>query len=114
MAASLALAKASGGAGRSTVLNGVLSCNGLASASVHLNLGAVKATDVSTKATWGIAIEREFGQFTPHAEWFGVEGIKPVFQIGARTQLCKMVQIDGTVGRSQGESLYSLGFKFQF
>jgi hypothetical protein len=113
-AAILGAAHVSHNGGNGSFLTGVASCNGTAAGNVHLNLGLVKANNSSAKARWGVALEREMGGLTPHVELFGVEGDKPTLQIGARKQLTKALQLDGTVGRSDGNTVYSLGVKFQF
>jgi hypothetical protein len=100
--------------GNGNFLTGVASCNGTAAGNVHLNLGMVKAQNDSAKARWGVALEREMGGLTPHIELFGVENDKPTLQIGARKQLNKALQLDGTIGRTDGNTVYSLGVKFQF
>jgi len=40
--------------------------------------------------------------------------MQTTFQVGARTELAKGLQIDGTLGRSNHESLVSLGLKQSF
>ena len=95
-------------------VNGIFSCNGTPLGNLHANLGSVKVSGASASTTWGIALEREVGRITPHVEWFGAEGSKPTFQLGARGDVAKNIQLDGTVGRSDGASLYSLGVKLRF
>ena len=95
-------------------VNGLLSCNGTALGHVHANLGSTKASGQAEITNWGVAIEREFGAVTPHVEWFGVEGSKPTLQVGARGDAAKDLQLDGTIGRSDGVTLYSVGLKFRF
>jgi hypothetical protein len=51
---------------------------------------------------------------TPHIEWFGTQGSKPTLGAGLRGQLTDELQLDGSVGRSEGETIYSLGVKFTF
>lgn len=114
VAAVLGLAHESNGGGNTSYVNGILSCNGNALGNLHFNLGAVKAKSVSAVGTWGVALEREMGAVTPHVEFFGAEHQKPTVQVGLRGQLTKTIQLDGTVGRNNGESLYSVGMKFQF
>jgi hypothetical protein len=98
---------------RAGFVNGILSCNG-GLGSVHANLGATKPTGESARGTWGVALERPFGAVTPHLEWFGAEGSGPTLQLGARGDIGKSLQLDGTVGRSNDESLYSVGLKLRF
>lgn len=103
-----------GGSANARFVNGIGSCNGTPLGNLHLNLGAIKTSGESSVGTWGIALEREFGSVTPHVEWFGAEGSKPALQIGARGDIAKGVQLDGTVGRSDGVTAYSVGLKFKF
>jgi hypothetical protein len=114
VAAVLGLAHESNGGGNASYVNGILSCNGNALGNLHFNLGALKAKGVSAVGTWGVALEREMGAVIPHFEFFGAEHQKPTVQVGLRGQLTKTIQLDGTMGRSNGDSLYSLGMKFQF
>ncbi len=51
---------------------------------------------------------------TPHVEWFGAEGRKPTSQFGARGDIAQRMQLDGTVGRSDGVTLYSVGISLKF
>lgn len=82
--------------------------------SLHLDLGTNQPAGSSALTTWGIAFEREFGAVTAHAEYFGQTDGLPTFQLGARTELVKNIQIDGTLGHIGNDSLFSLGLKFQF
>ncbi len=100
-------------AGSSPYLYGIATCN-TAWGATHANLGAVRPTGSSSLGTWGIAHERKFGAFTAHVEAFGQRFSKPTFQVGARTLLADNFQIDGTVGRTGGETLFSVGAKFSF
>lgn len=90
-----------------------LTCNSTDYA-LHVNLGAAKPSGGSSYGTWGIALEHSAGRLTPHVEAFGQEHSKPTFQVGARSEVAKGWQVDGTLGRSNGETLFSLGVKFQF
>jgi hypothetical protein len=114
LAATLGALHVSHQGGNGSYLNGIYSCNGNAFGNVHMNLGLLKVKGDSTRLTWGAALEHEMGSVTPHIELFGVEGSKPTLQIGARTQLSKALQLDGTVGRNQSDTVLSLGVKFQF
>jgi len=102
------------GGGNSRFVNGLLTCNLGREGSLHANAGAIKASQKDSIATWGVAFEREAGAATPHVEWFGAKGSKPTAQAGVRGKIGAGRQLDGTVGRSDGETLYSLGVKFQF
>lgn len=65
-------------------------------------------------AVLGVAHEREFGAITAHVEAFGQRLAKPTFQIGARKDIAKGLQLDGTLGRSNRETLVSVGLKVGF
>lgn len=95
-------------------LNGLLTCNKPEMGSAHLNLGVSKARRSPRSVGWGIAYEREVMGVTPHVEWFGAEGVKPTIQVGLRGNIAANIQLDGSVGRSGGVTLYTLGTKFQF
>ena len=103
-----------GESGSSTpYLNGIATCN-MSSSAVHFNLGAVRPTGSSTLKTWGVAYERELGAATGHIEYFGQQQDKPTVQAGLRSEIVKNIQLDGTLGRSCSETVYSLGMKFMF
>lgn len=95
-------------------LNGLLSCNGVQRGSVHLNLGASKASSTAASLNWGVAYEREVGGVTPSIEWFGNQGAKPTVQAGLRGNIARNLQLDGSIGRRGGATLYSLGTERQF
>lgn len=107
-------ASGQGASANAGFVNGIFSCNGTPLGNLHANLGSVKVSGESATTTWGIALEREVGPVTPHVEWFGAEGSKPTLQVGVRGDISGRVQLDGTVGRSDGASIYSLGVKFRF
>ncbi|NPC55226.1 hypothetical protein [Caenimonas soli] len=109
----LGVAHTRGAGGNTPYVNGLATCNSGWGAS-HFNLGAVHAPGESTLGTWGIAHEREFGRVTAHVEAFGQRHSKPTFQVGARMEVAKGLQIDGTVGRSDRENLVSVGLKQSF
>lgn len=90
-----------------------ITCNTNALA-LHVNLGAAKPSGASSFGTWGVALEHTSARLTPHVEAFGQERAKPTFQVGARTDVAKGWQVDGTLGRSDGDTIFSLGFKVQF
>jgi hypothetical protein len=106
-------ARSDDGSGTTPYVNALANCNSDAGA-LHLNLGANRPSGSKTLRTWGLAVEREVGSLTAHAEYFGQEKSAPTLQFGLRTELVKDVQIDGTVGRSSGDTLLSVGLKFQF
>jgi hypothetical protein len=103
------------GVGTSSFISGLMSCNMDEAGSVHVNLGVVfPPADANRVGVWGIAYEREFGPVTGHVEMFGQESALPTFQIGLRTMVTKTIQLDGTVGSTNNESIYSVGLKFLF
>lgn len=95
-------------------VNGIFSCNGTPLGHLHANVGSVKPSGESAITTWGLALERELGSVTGHLEWFGAEGSKPTFQVGLRGDIARNLLLDGTAGRSDGASIYSLGLKLRF
>lgn len=103
-----------GASARATYLNGLFTCNRGDAGSYHFNLGVTKPEGASTGTNWGVAYERAFGAVTPHIEWFGSEGSKPTVQFGLRGNVLPNLQLDGSVGRSDGITIYTLGVKFMF
>jgi hypothetical protein len=110
----LGSAGVSGGGGRATYISGNLTCNAVGPTNVHVNLGSTKPSGGSSTQTWGVALELPLGSVTPHVEAVGGDGLKTLFQLGARTQITKTVQLDGTIGRSDGQTAATIGLKFQF
>ena len=102
------------GAGNTNYLNGLVTCNQPALGSVHANLGVAKAAGTPKALSWGLAYEREVMGLTPHVEWFVAEQVKPTIQVGLRGNLLGNFQLDGSVGRSSGAMLYTLGAKLTF
>jgi hypothetical protein len=108
-------ARAGGTSSNGSYLNALASCNRGDAGSYHANLGISKTNGGGgSAASWGIAYERGFGSVTPHIEWFGAEGSKPTLQAGLRGQLTESLQLDGSLGRSDGVTIYTLGVKFTF
>lgn len=81
---------------------------------LNANLGAAKPQGESSFGTWGLSIERDHGTLVGHVEAFGQEHSKPTFQVGARKDLGKGFQVDGTVGRTDGDTIFSMGVKYSF
>ncbi len=102
------------GVGSASFINGLMSCNFNEGSAVHLNLGLNRAPGGPNTGVWGVALEHEFGALTGHVEAFGQENALPTLQVGLRTMLTKTLQLDGTVGSSNGESVVSVGLKFLF
>lgn len=111
--ASASLAKTRGESGNTTAVTGLMTCN-MPIGAVNVNVGALRAAGESTVATWGLSLSHAFGSVTGHVEAFGQQQGKTTYQVGARYDIVKNVQIDGTVGRSDGQTLFSTGLKFQF
>ncbi len=110
----VARARAAGDSENATFVNGLATCNGTLLGNVHVNLGYAKPSSGSGARSWGVALERPMGNLTPHIEYFGVEHTKPVVQVGLRGDVSETIQLDGTVGRSDGVTAWSLGVKFRF
>jgi hypothetical protein len=110
----VAHASAAGDSEDGSFINGIASCNGTPLGNVHLNLGYTKPSSAKGVKSWGVALEHEMGAVTPHIEYFGVEHSKPVVQLGLRGDVARNMQLDGTVGRSDGVTAYSVGVKFKF
>lgn len=102
------------GGGEAPSATGIMTCNQGVHA-FHANLGLQRLPHSSRSlATWGFAVERDFGNWTGHAEAFGQRRSKPAFQLGARTDLLKNLQIDTTIGRHDRSTLFSVGAKVSF
>jgi hypothetical protein len=79
-----------------------------------MNLGGQRPAGGPAVGTWGLAHEREVGRATLHVEAFGQRLAKPTFQIGARTNLLARFQLDASLGRSNRETLLSVGLRQSF
>jgi hypothetical protein len=110
----VARASADGQSEDGSFVNGIASCNGTPLGNAHLNVGYTKPSSAKGAKSWGMALEHEMGAVTPHVEYFGVEHSKPVVQLGLRGDIARNVLLDGTVGRFDGVTGYSVGFKFKF
>ena len=110
----LAHASGAGDGENASFINGIATCNGTPLGNVHFNLGYSKPSSGSGERSWGVALERQIGKLTPHIEYFGVEQTKPVVQVGLRGDVSDAIQLDGTVGRSDGVTAWSLGMKVRF
>lgn len=93
---------------------GILSCHSPQWGSVHLNVGWTKERSLSSKQLTGVAFEYPLENFTPHAEWTRLEGEKGVRAVGARTELLKDVQLDGSYRVQDKKNYWTLGVKWQF
>ncbi len=112
-AAVLGVLQVRGQAGTTPYVNGLLSCNS-AWGSTHFNLGGLGQSGGPGVATWGLAHSRDVGRATLHVEAFGQHRAKPVFQIGARTNILARFQLDASLGRSNRETLVSVGLRQSF
>jgi len=93
---------------------GILSCQSAQWGTVHLNLGWIKERYGSSQQLTGFAFEYPLENFTPHAEWLRLEGEKNTMAIGARTELFKDVQLDGSYRVQDEQNYWTLGVKWQF
>lgn len=102
------------GGGNTPYLNALATCNHKGGA-LHMNLGLSHPDNEKTLTNWGVAYEREMsGGITGHIEYFGLENGKPTAQVGLRKDIMPGLQLDGTVGRSDGDVVFSLGMKNRF
>lgn len=102
-----------GQAGGSPYGTAIMTC-AIAPGALHLNLGASRAPGESAAAALGVAWEQDLKFATGHVEMLAEQRTKPAFNVGLRRDLAKDVQIDGSVGRSDRQTLWSVGMKFQF
>ncbi len=110
LGASVGASHASNGGGNATFVNAIGTCNSDFGA-LHLNLGGNRASHGPTLGTWGVAVERAFDRITANLEAFGQRRSKPGFQAGLRTDIAPGLQIDGSIGRQERDTLFSVGFK---
>jgi hypothetical protein len=99
--------------GDATYLTGLFTCD-LQGGPLHVNLGATRPDGGGTAKTWGVAKEFEFDAVTAHVEVFGQQHGKPTWQMGLRRELVKNVQLDGTLGRSERKTVFSVGLRLGF
>jgi hypothetical protein len=104
---------ANDGSDNAPYLNGIATCN-MNGGAVHFNLGAIHPAGSSTQKTWGLSYERDLGSITADIEYFGQQHNRPTAQFGLSSEIVKNIQLDGTVGRTGGDTVYSLGMKFMF
>ena len=81
---------------------------------LHLNLGVSRRAHQRAAAFVGAAWEQDLGWATGHVEWIATQHAAPVFNLGLRREIAKGLQLDGSLGRSSGTMLFSLGLKQQF
>ena len=109
----LGISHGSGGIGNSPYVNGIATCNHKGGA-FHLNFGISHPNGSKALGNWGVAYEREISGMTAHVEVFGQEEGKPTTQLGLRKDIAQGLQLDGTVGRSDGDTVFSVGLKKSF
>lgn len=114
MVVGMSRVKLAGASADAPYVNGLLSCNRGDAGSLHANLGWTRPDGGSSIRSWGLAYERAYGAVTPHIEWFGAQGSKPTLQVGLRGNVADNWQLDGSIGRSDGENIVTLGVKFSF
>jgi hypothetical protein len=95
-------------------INGLFSCNGTALGNIHFNLGYSKPSGFSGETSYGVALEKIFGAVTPHIEVFGSDSVDASINVGLRGDVARNLQLDGSVGRVDRASFYTLGLKFRF
>mgnify|MGYP003601164309 FL=1 len=93
--------------------NLVMTCT-VAPGNVHLNLGATQTARKSAKAFIGAAWEQDLGWASGHVEWIAAQSAQPIVNLGLRREIAKGLQLDGSVGRQAGRTLFSVGLKQQF
>ena len=109
----IGVSRPGGQAGNSPYGTAIMSC-AMAPGFLHLNLGASRAPGESAAAAFGAAWEQDLKFATGHVEMLAKERTKPAFNVGLRRDIAKDIQIDGSVGRSDRQTLWSVGMKFQF
>lgn len=109
----LGLAHPTGQRGATPYATGINTCE-VGPGAVHLNLGVNRTPGGPTVPAAGVAWEQALGSVTGNVEWLVQRGAKPTAAFGLRTELMKDVQLDGSIGRSGRDNLFSVGMKFQF
>jgi hypothetical protein len=109
----LGLGHAQHESGASTWLNGVGSCP-IGPGTLHMNLGVAKSPHESGAPFTGAAWEQDLGWVTGHVEWVAARRTKPIFNLGLKREVIKNLQIDGSIGRTGGHTIFSVGTRWQF
>ena len=109
----LGMSHQNNGGGNTPYVNGIATCNHTGGA-LHLNLGLQHPNGGKNLTNWGVAYERDLGVATAHIEYFGQESSKPTAQVGLRKDILPGLQLDGTVGRSNSDTVFSIGMKKSF
>ena len=108
-----AVVRAEGESSLGPALTGAMSCP-LGPGLLHVNLGAARAPGERTAPFAGVAWEQDLGFASAHVEWITTRRAKPVANLGLKREIAPGLQLDGSVGRSGGQTLFSLGLKQQF
>lgn len=109
----LGMAHPKGQRGATPYATGIDTCE-VGPGAVHLNLGVNRAPGGPALPAAGVAWEQAFGSVTGNVEWLVQRSAKPTVALGLRTELMRDVQLDGSIGRSGRDSLFSVGMKLQF
>ena len=112
-AALFALARAEGQSRLAPTLAGLTSC-ALGPGTLHLNLGAARAPGERTAPFAGLAWEQPLGFASAHLEWIATRRARPIVNLGLKREIAPGLQLDGSLGRSGGQTLLSVGLKQQF
>jgi hypothetical protein len=82
----------------------------------NLHSSFINARDSEGKdsPTWGVAWEQALGAWTGHIESVAQRASKPMVGVGLRRDVLPGLQLDGTLGKQGGKSLFSLGTKYTF
>ncbi len=95
-------------------VNALFSCNHARLGSLHTNLGVFDVSSSQRTGIWGLAWERAYGDATAHVEVYGQQHDKPTWATGLRTHILPKLQLDGSVGRQEGQNLVTIGTKWMF
>lgn len=106
--------RAPGGSGDLQFVNGLVSCNATPLGNVHFNVGYSKPDGATGETSYGVALERSFGRLTPHVEVFGSNRLDASVNAGLRGDIARNLQLDGSLGRIDHSTVYTLGLKFRF
>lgn len=103
-------------AGRSNAsgITALATCNDPGLGTAHFNLGWARPSGGPGATNWGVAVERSFGAVTPNIEVFGADDTNTTVQIGLRGPLAPGWQLDGSIGRSAGVNIYTVGLRLEF
>ncbi|MCX7264424.1 MAG: hypothetical protein EBR17_08405 [Betaproteobacteria bacterium] len=101
------------GQGQSGFMSANLSCD-LAPGALHWSLVSSRSPQGADVPSLGVAWEHVMGSWTGHVESVAQRQAKPMLGVGLRRDILPGLQLDGTWGRMGGQTLFSLGSKWQF